>query len=153
MRNLTKVSSCERVPMLESDRCPWWTLERFCRRSGPAWEIFQKCHRVKGHQCLRVTDVPGDLANPWEILSCRSGPPTNPLLAEDFTRDPWQLIVWTEAPFIVWRPKLPRNFSLKPWEFFFLSASCEKGFWRQVSAITSLVQLLQIFFCLNGTLI
>jgi len=31
MRHLTKVSPCERVPMLESDRRPWWTLERFCR--------------------------------------------------------------------------------------------------------------------------
>jgi len=31
IRNLTDVPSCERIPLLESDRCPWWTIERlFC---------------------------------------------------------------------------------------------------------------------------
>ena len=31
---LQQKPSCERVPMLESDRRPWRTLEGFCRRIG-----------------------------------------------------------------------------------------------------------------------
>ena len=80
-KTLKAWEKCQRVPKLERDRHPWWTLERFGSRS-------------------RV---------------CR------PRLAEDFMWDPRKQIVWREAPFIIWHPKLPPKFSLKPWDFFFFS--------------------------------
>ena len=67
MNNLNKSA----IVWKSANACPWWTLERFCRRSGP------------------LTNLP---------------------LAGDFTQDPWQLIVWKEALFIVWHPEFPWKF-------------------------------------------
>jgi len=93
-----------------------------------AWENISDEKLNKSAIVWKVSNAWGQtsLVNPWEILySRRSRPLTNLPLAEDFTRDPWQLIVWREALFMVRHPKLLWKFSLKPWEFF--SASSEKG--------------------------
>ena len=80
------------------------------RDSLNVWEILQNEHRVKGHQCLRLSYIP------WEILSnikifCRRSQPTTKSSARQSTNLNIILII-RPAPADIWVALFQKKFNL-----------------------------------------